>query len=120
MSASDTVGAPEEVRDRLYDAVRYVLGRIQQDPDARYVLGWVTEAFRRLCVAEAAHLGRPFDVVERERRVDLQPHYRRREADVVLMRPVVDAATEAARCDCCECSDCCALRKAIARYEGSR
>lgn len=57
-----------DAREALYDAVKYALNRAQTDADFGYQAGWGTEVFRRLCLAEAAHLGRPFEEIERERR----------------------------------------------------
>lgn len=74
-----------------YDAVKYVLDRVQDSPDVRYYCGWGTEIFYRLIQAEAAHLGKPLEDVERERRKDLQPHYRRRQAEAVTLREERDA-----------------------------
>lgn len=75
-----------EAREKLADAVKYVLNRIAEDPGARWVMGWGTESFRRLCVAWAAHTGRPLHEVEEEARVDRQPPHRRREPEVLELR----------------------------------
>jgi len=74
--------AASDPRAALYRAVQYVLDRAQTDPDLGYQLGPMTEAFRLLCLAEAAHLERPLEEVEQERQQDLQPEYRRRRARV--------------------------------------
>lgn len=72
--------------DPLYEAVKYVLDRVQTDPDVRYYCGWGTETFAKLCRAEAQHLGKPLAEVEKRRMVDLQPVYRKREPEVVVLR----------------------------------
>lgn len=56
-----------EPRELLYRAVQYALNRAQTDPDFGYQAGPGCEVFRRLCVAEAAHLGKTFEEVEKER-----------------------------------------------------
>jgi hypothetical protein len=77
-------------RDALYDAVRYLLDRAQENPDLGYLVGPGTEAFRLLCAAEAAYTGRPVEQVERERGEDLQPEHRRRPARVVELEEEVE------------------------------
>lgn len=76
---------PAEQLAALYAAVRYVLDRSQTDAELGYRIGPVTEAFRRLCLAEAAMTGKPLEQVEAARRADLTPdhHLRppRHEAD---------------------------------------
>jgi hypothetical protein len=52
----------------LYAAVKYALDRIQTDADFGYHAGVGTEVFHRLCVAEAAFLGKPLEEIEAERR----------------------------------------------------
>jgi len=76
--------------DTLYRAVKYALDRSQTDPDFHWVCGWGSEAFHRLCVAEAAYLGKPLEEIERERKRDLQPDYRRREPEVLVLRKRVE------------------------------
>jgi len=83
---------PSRTVRALCDAVVYVLNRIQQDPDLRWVMGWGTESFHRLCVAEAAVKGEEVNAVEGRRRVDLQPDYRKREPEVVVLREKLRAA----------------------------
>lgn len=61
----------------LYDAVRYMLGRVQIEPEFRFHM-LHTEAFDQLCRAEAAVTGRSADEVSRQRSQDLQPEYRKR------------------------------------------
>lgn len=111
--------APAGVTGVLYWAVRYLLDRRQEDPDLGYYIGFGTEAFRRLCVAEAVHLGEDLAAVEQRRLQDRQPPHRRREADVVRWRPVVDAAIETHGCNLCGgCYACNALREATRAYVG--
>jgi hypothetical protein len=52
----------------VYEAVRYALDRIQSDADFGYQAGVGTEVFHRLCVAEAAFIGKPLEEIEAERR----------------------------------------------------
>ncbi len=79
-------------------AIAYVLNRIQTDPDVGYYCGFGTEVFRLLCVAEAEITGKPAEEVEARRRRDLQPDYRWREPENVLLRREREAWREAA-CD---------------------
>lgn len=79
-----------EAQAALLDAVRYVLDRAQTDPNLGYYLGPGTEAFHRLCRAEALATGRAIADVERERGRDLQPAHDRREPDVLLLRRELD------------------------------
>jgi hypothetical protein len=82
----DRYEAPRSVlEEKLYDAVRYALNRGQTDPDvAHLVLG--SEMHERLIAAEAAYLGEPVQDVRERRCRDLQPSYRKREPDLVLLR----------------------------------
>lgn len=75
----------EQIRIAL-TAIQYVLSRTQTDPDLGYYLGRGSEAFRLLCVAEAALTGEghPREVEDRRAR-DLQPEYRRRRPRVILL-----------------------------------
>lgn len=56
-----------EVVLRLYEAVAYVLNRAQMDSDLGYQICPATEAFERLCRAEAAFTGQSVDHVMRAR-----------------------------------------------------
>jgi hypothetical protein len=56
-----------EVVLRLYEAVAFVLNRAQMDSDLGYQIGPATEAFKRLCRAEAAFTGQSVDHVMRAR-----------------------------------------------------
>lgn len=49
-------------------AVRYLLDRLQRDANVYWRLGWGTESFRLLCLAEAEETGETFEVVEARRR----------------------------------------------------
>jgi hypothetical protein len=73
-------------RDQLYAAVKHTLDQIQENPDLHYYAGYGTQVFYLLIRAEAAHLGKPLDEVEHERRKDRQPSYRRREPEVLRLR----------------------------------
>jgi hypothetical protein len=77
-------------QETLYRAVKYALDRTQTDPDFRWVCGWGTEAFHRLCVAEAEHLGKPLEEIEKTRTVDLQPDYRKREPEILVLRKRIE------------------------------
>lgn len=72
-------------------AVKYILDRIQTDPDLRRVAGPMTETFHLLCVAEAEFSGARLDQVEAKRKVDLQPEYRKRRAQVLELREQLEA-----------------------------
>lgn len=87
MSADTQALSPRE--QQLYGAVKYVLDRIQQDPDLMQVMLF-TEAHRRLIEVEAAVLGEPVVTAENRRRKDLQPPHRRRKAKVVELQEELD------------------------------
>lgn len=70
-------------------AVKYLLDRIQTDPDLYFYAGPMTQSFALLCAAEAARTGESPKEVELRRGKDLQPAYRRREAEVVELRDKV-------------------------------
>ncbi len=74
----------------LYRAVKYALDRSQTDPDFRWVCGWGTEAFHRLCNAEAAYLDKPLEEIERQRMIDLQPDYRKRDPEILVLRKRIE------------------------------
>jgi hypothetical protein len=83
MSMRDT-GLTAEPTIPLADrAVKYLLDRVQHDPDLRYYCGPGTQAWHLLCWAEAARTGEPIEKVEAERARDLQPDYDRRKPRVV-------------------------------------
>jgi hypothetical protein len=84
----------DDARDLLYAAVSHTLDQIQVNPDVRYYCGWGTQIFYLLIRAEAAHLGKPLAEVEEARRKDLQPPYRRREAEVLRLREQRDELRE--------------------------
>lgn len=87
----ETAPAPAlDEREQLYAAVKHTLDQIQENPDLHYYAGWGTQVFYLLIMAEAAHLGRPLAEVEAERRKDRQPAYRRREAEVHVLRDKLD------------------------------
>jgi hypothetical protein len=48
-----------------------------------------TEAFERLCRAEAAYAGKAVEDVVKERSTDRQPEYRRRESECAVNRDKV-------------------------------
>ena len=72
-------------------AVKYILDRIQTDPDLRYYMGSMTESFRLLCLAEAEFTGKRLDQVEAERKRDLQPEYRKRRPEIVELKEKLEA-----------------------------
>lgn len=80
------IDTPASERDQLYAAVKHTLDQIQENPDVGYYCGWGTQIFYLLIRAEAAHLGKPLDEVEAERRKDRQPAYRRRDPEVHRLR----------------------------------
>lgn len=77
--------------DMMYLGIKYLLDRLQEDPDVMWYCGPGTETFRRLCMAEAAYLGCPLKEVEKARMVDLQPSYRKREPEVIELRKRLEA-----------------------------
>jgi hypothetical protein len=77
-------------RDQLYAAVKHTLDQIQENPDVHYYCGWGTQIFYLLIRAEAAHLGKPLEEIETERRKDRQPSYRRRKPEVLRLRDKLD------------------------------
>lgn len=78
-----------EVADR---AVTYALNRIQTDPDVRYHCGFGTEMFARLCAYEALRKGWELEEVKADRDRDLQPSYRRRDPEILVLRARLAAA----------------------------
>ena len=82
-------------RDLAHEAVKYMLDQIQENPDVRYYCGPGTQMFWLLVQAEAAHVGQPVEEVERARRRDTQPSYRRREPEAVRLREERDQARRA-------------------------
>lgn len=86
------LGQRESERPELshaYDAVRYLLDRIQTDPDLRYHM-LHTQAMALLCAAEASHLGKSWVEVLNLRCEDLQPAYDRREPQLVEARKRIE------------------------------
>lgn len=82
------VVAPVDPDWAAHTAVRYVLDRIQVDPDLRWLmLG--TEAFAMLCQAEAAYVDDPLERVMNLREQDLQPEHRKRLPAVTLYRKML-------------------------------
>ena len=71
-------------------AVKYLLDRIQHDPDLRWLM-LHSEAFYLLCAAEAARTGETLEVVEARRVLDLQPPHDQREPEVVRLRSKLEA-----------------------------
>jgi len=74
----------------LLAAVSYTLDRIQEDPNLRYYAGYSTQVFYLLVRAEAAVLGKSVEDVEKTRRRDLQPAYRKTEPEVLRLRDQLD------------------------------
>jgi hypothetical protein len=79
------MGSHSALEEQLYRAVAYALSRVQTDPDFRYRM-LLTETYQRLLEAEAAYLDEPVAATTERRSKDLQPEYRRREPDEVLLR----------------------------------
>lgn len=77
-------------------AVSFLLHQYQIDPDLRWELKH-TEAFRRLCQAEAERTGEPPECVAERRSVDLQPRHRRRSARLPSALRHLEALSNAAR-----------------------
>jgi hypothetical protein len=76
--------------DQLYAAVKHTLDRIQEDPNLRYYAGYSTQVFYLLVRAEAAFLGKSVEDVEKDRRRDLQPAYRKTQPEVLRLRDELD------------------------------
>jgi len=77
-------------------AIRYLLDRIQVDPDLRWhMLG--TESFALLCRAEAAFTGVPEDQVQARREADRQPAHRHRRPSLPLARELIAELCAAGR-----------------------
>ena len=64
-----------------FAAVKYLLDRVQKDPDLYYYLV-DSEAWEQLTAAEAALLGIDVKEHRRARRKDLQPEHRRRRPEI--------------------------------------
>lgn len=82
--------ATPETIGQLYAAVKYTLDRIQEDPNLRYYAGPSTQVFYLLVRAEAAYLEKSVDEVEKTRRRDLQPEYRKTQPEVLRLREKLD------------------------------
>jgi hypothetical protein len=74
----------------VYDAVRYMLDRIQVDADLAWHM-WNTQAFVLLCAAEALATAKTYRDVRKERERDRQPSYDKREARLPLAMTRLDA-----------------------------
>lgn len=81
-----------DAAEAAHAAVKYILDRIQTDPDLYYYCGFGTQSFHLLTVAEAARTGRPLAEVEKERQRDLRPEHRRREPEVETLRRKLEEA----------------------------
>lgn len=68
------------------EAVKYLLMRIQTDPNVGYYCGFGTQVFYLLCKAEAELDERQLADVEATRRANLIPAHRQQEPDVELLR----------------------------------
>lgn len=79
----------QEPADLLLEAVRYILYRVQTDPNLHYVLA-DTEAWNKLVAAEAAATDRDEAELRVARRKDLRPPHDQRQADVVVLRRRVE------------------------------
>jgi hypothetical protein len=82
-----------DASDPVRDAIAYLMRRLGEDPDVAYYLGYGTESFRQLCLAQAALTGKSFEEVERLARIDRQPSYRRREPEVLMLRKRLNSCT---------------------------
>jgi len=76
-------------------AVAYMLGRIQEDPDLRHVM-LHTEAFHKLCIAEASRKrfmapGETAEQVETRRSMDRQPAHRKFKPRIPEFRRLIEA-----------------------------
>lgn len=83
---------PDAAAVAAHAAVKYLLDRIQTDPDLYYYCGAGTQSFHLLTIAEALRTGRPLIEVEAERRKDLQPEHRRRDPEVEVLRRELEEA----------------------------
>lgn len=86
------LGQRENERPELaspYDAIKYVLDRIQTDPDLRHHM-LHTQAMALLCAAEACEKGRRWIDVLNDRVKDLQPEHSRRLPDLVVARDRIE------------------------------
>lgn len=70
-------------------AIAYMLSQIQMNPDLRWIM-LDTEAMAKLMRAEAILTGRSEQQVRDERRKDLQPEHRRRQADAPRLRKQIE------------------------------
>ena len=71
-------------------AVKYLLDRLQRDPDLRWFCGPLTQSFRMLCEAEAARLGLDVESVIEKRRNLLIPDHHDRRSRVEIMEKRID------------------------------
>lgn len=70
-------------------AVKYVLDRVQTDPDLYYHMV-DTEAWEQLTASEAERLGLDVEDVRRQRRKDLQPTYRKRKSQLAVLKEFLE------------------------------
>lgn len=82
---------PDATLSAADQAVKYLLDRIQLDPNLRYYCGNGTESFALLVAAEAARTGETVEAVKDRRCVRLTPSHRPQMADVYLLRREVEA-----------------------------
>jgi hypothetical protein len=75
-------------------AVKYLLDRVQHDPDLRWLCGVGTQSFRLLILAEAARTGETEEAVLLRRRRNLLPAHHRQEPEVLQRRREVQALRE--------------------------
>jgi hypothetical protein len=84
--------------ETVYRAVKYVLDRIQDSPNVYYYCGPGTQIFLELIRAESAFKERPLAEIEKERKQDMEPSYRKTRPRVLDLE---DRLTEARRnCTC--------------------
>lgn len=89
-SSSEPANPLTEKRTTTADrAVKYVLDRVQTDPDLYYLMV-DSEAWEQLTAAEAELLGVDVQAHRSARRKDLQPEYRKREPDIRVYKDFCD------------------------------
>lgn len=77
-----------------FEAVRYLLDRIQRQPDLRWHM-LHTQAMALLCAAEAMETAKPYHQVKEYRERDLQPPHDRRQPEIVIARRRIEQLEKA-------------------------
>lgn len=94
-TAPPTDGDPRDRQLKACERALFYIGeRMQDNPDVGYYLGYGTEIFHRIAVAIATLTDKPLDEVEKALREDRQPHYRRRQPEVIRLREKLDELRE--------------------------